>query len=211
VKRNRAESLLRAEARLVCRALACLALIVFMGPQIGLAFDLNELTGMLGHVETSAVAFEETKYVSSLATPLVRRGVMRYARPDRLEMRVESPFYERVEIVGNDMTIETRRGKRAIDLASQPAAGAWVASIRATLAGDANTLNRYFRPRVSGDKARWKLELTPREREFAALIKRIDLDGAFAGVTAIEVEEASGDRSIMTLTPIDAKRPAAHR
>lgn len=211
VTRNRAERLARAAARAGCRTLARLAVVLVMAPQEAFAFDLHELTDMLRRVEASSVAFEETKHVSSLTTPLVRRGVLQYVRPDRLEMRVESPFYERVEIVGNDLTIETRRGKRAIDLASQPAAGVWVAAIRATLAGDAETLNRHFRSRVSGDKARWKLELTPRDRDFAALIKRIELDGAQTRVTAIEIEESGGDRSVMTLTPIDAKLPAVPR
>jgi len=201
----------RAAFRAVCRAYAHLALTLMMAPQLVFAFDLHELADMLRRVEASNVAFEETKHVSSLTIPLVRRGLLQYVRPDRLEMRVESPFYERVEIVGNDLTIETKRGKRAIDLASQPAAGAWVASIRATLAGDAETLNRHFHARVSGDKARWKLALTPRDRDFAALIKRIELDGAQAGVTGIEIEETGGDRSVMTITPIDAKLPAKQR
>ncbi len=211
VTRNRAERLLRSAARAGYSTLAGLALVLMMPPQLVFGFDLHELTDMLRRVEASSVAFEETKHVSSLTTPLVRRGVLQYIRPDRLEMRVESPFYERLEIVGNDLTIETKRGKRAIDLASQPAAGAWVASIRATLAGDTETLNRHFRPRVSGDKARWKLELIPRDRDLTALVKRIELDGAHAGVTAIEIEESGGDRSLMTLTPIDAKLPAVRR
>ncbi|MEJ7668278.1 MAG: LolA-related protein [Casimicrobiaceae bacterium] len=213
--RKRAEAMSGTAARAATRAgywsLARLALVLFLAPQLVLAFDLQELSDMLRRVEASKVAFEETKHVSSLTAPLIRRGVLQYVRPDRLEMRVESPFYERVEIIGNDLTIETRRGKRTLDLASQPAAGAWVASIRATLAGDVETLNAHFRARVSGDKARWKLELTPRDRDFAALVKRIELDGAQAGVTAIEIEEAGGDRSVMTIAPIDQKLPAALR
>ena len=201
----------RPSARTVRRTLAHFAVIVALTPQLVFAFDLQELSQMLRQVEASKVAFEETKHVASLTAPLVRRGVLQYVRPDRLEMRVEAPFYERVEIAGNDLTIETKRGKRAVDLASQPAAGAWVASIRATLAGDAETLDRHFHSRVSGDKARWRLELIPRDRDFAAVVKRIDLDGAQARVTAIEIEEASGDRSVMTITPIAAKPPAAQR
>lgn len=201
----------RMSRRAGCTTLARFALVLVIAPQLAFAFDLQELTDMLRRVEASKVAFEETKHVSSLTAPLVRRGVLRYVRPDRLEMRVESPFYERLEIAGNDLTIETKRGKRTIDLASQPAAGAWVASIRATLAGDAETLDRHFHSRVSGDTARWKLELTPRDRDFAALVKRIELAGEQARVTAIEIEETSGDRSVMGITPIDAKFPAAQR
>jgi len=209
VTRNRAEPMVHAAAHAGRRTLAHFAVVVAMAPQLAFAFDLHELSDMLRSVEASKVAFEETKHVASLTAPLVRRGVLQYVRPDRLEMRVDAPFYERVEIAGNDLTIETKRGKRTIDLAAQPAAGAWVASIRATLAGDAETLDRHFHSRVSGDKARWRLELTPRDRAFAALVKRIDLDGAQARVTAIEIEEASGDRSVMTITPVDTKPSAA--
>jgi len=182
-----------------------------MAPQLAFAFDLRELTELLRSVETSKVTFVETKHVASLTAPIERRGLLQYVRPDRLEMRVESPFYERMQIVGNDLTIETRRGKRSIDLAAQPAAGAWVSSIRATLAGDAETLDRHFQSRVSGDAARWKLELTPRDRGFAALIKRIELNGAQTRVTTIEIEETGGDRSVMTITSINAQPPAAPR
>ena len=89
---------------------------------------MAELMTLMARVETSSVAFEETKQVAALTAPIVRRGTLRYVRPDHLEMRVKTPYFERMEIVGNTLTIESKRGIRQVDLAGAPGPAAWVAA-----------------------------------------------------------------------------------
>lgn len=161
------------------------------------AFDMAELMALLGRVETSRVAFEETKYVSMLTAPIVRRGTLSYVRPDRLEMRVETPYYERMDIAGNMLTIESKRGVRQIDLAGEPGPAAWVAGIRATLAGDRPTLARHFAFELRGQAARWTLALLPLDPALSGVIQRIAIDGEQAQLTRIEVEERMGDRTVL--------------
>ena len=178
-----------------------LALALAMLPVAAGAFDMAELMALMGRVEQSRVAFEETKNVAALTAPIVRRGTLRYVRPDRLEMRVETPYFERMDIAGNVLMIETKRGTRQIDLAAAPALAAWVAAIRATLAGDRPTLARHFAFELNGKAARWTLVLLPIDPALSSVIARIAIDGAQSQVLRIEVDERMGDTTVLVVQP----------
>ncbi len=165
------------------------------------AFDMADLMTLMARVETSSVGFEETKEVMALTAPIVRRGTLRYVRPDRLEMRVETPYFERMEIVGNQLTIESKRGVRLVDLAGESGPAAWVASIRATLAGDRVTLARHFAFQLQGQAARWTLTLLPVQAALSGVIERVTIDGTQAQLTRIEVDERMGDRTVLLIQP----------
>ena len=181
------------------RGVLSLLLALMMQPVAASVFDMTELMALMGRVETSSVAFQETKYVSTLTAPIVRRGTLRYVRPDRLEMRVETPYFERMDIVGNMLTIESKRGVRQVDLAGEPGPAAWVAGIRATLAGDRPTLARHFAFELRGQAARWTLSLMPLDPALSLVIQRIAIDGEQAQMTRIEVEERTGDRTVLII------------
>ena len=178
------------------RRLSLVLTLIALMPSAG-AFDMTELMALMGRVETSRVAFEETKQVATLTAPIVRRGTLRYDRPDHLEMRVETPYFERMDINGNALTIESKRGVRQVDLASAPGLAAWVSAIRATLAGDWPTLARHFAYELRGQAARWTLSLLPIDPALSQVIARITIDGAEAQITRIEVDERMGDSTVL--------------
>lgn len=178
------------------RQLSLVVALIAMTPAAG-AFDMAELMMLMGRVETSRVAFEETKQVAALTAPIVRRGTLRYDRPDHLEMRVTTPYFERMDVNGNTLTIESKRGIRQVDLAGTPGLAAWVAAIRATLAGDQPTLARHFAFQVRGQAARWTLSLLPIDPALAQVISRITIDGAEAQISRIEVDERMGDSTVL--------------
>ena len=190
-----------AHARKLLLALALATLPVVAG-----AFDMAELMALMGRVEQSRVAFEETKQVAALTAPIVRRGTLRYVRPDQLEMRVETPYFERMDIAGNVLTIETKRGTRQVDLAAAPALAAWVAAIRATLAGDRQTLARHFSFDLRGQATRWTLALLPIDPVLSGVIARIVIDGAQSQVLRIEVDERMGDSTLLVVQPGTSNR-----
>jgi len=183
-----------------------LALALGTLPAVAGAFDMAELMALMGRVEQSRVAFEETKQVAALTAPIVRRGTLRYVRPDQLEMRVETPYFERMDIAGNVLTIETKRGTRQVDLAAAPALAAWVAAIRATLAGDRPTLARHFSFDLRGQAARWTLALLPNDPVLSGVIARIVIDGAQSQVLRIEVDERMGDSTVLVVQPANSER-----
>ena len=169
-----------------------------------MAFDAAELMGLLSRTERSDVAFEETKYVAALTAPLIRRGTLHYVRPDRLEMRVDKPYFEKLEIAGDTLTVETRNGSRQLSLSSQPSVSAWVESMRATLAGDLASLARHYRIRLDGERAAWKLQLEPQDKDLASVIARIEIDGSQAQISRISIEERQGDRTVLVLSTLSA-------
>jgi outer membrane lipoprotein-sorting protein len=179
--------------------LACAALA--WAPQ-GFAFDIAELMAMLAGVAESRVAFEEKRYVAALTEPIVRTGTLLYIRPDRLEMRVERPQPERMEIRGDTVTLEAHNGTRRTSLSSQPILAAWIDSLRATLAGDFASLDRHFRVRLSGGVESWRLELVPREGELAEVVKHIDVSGKNVQISRFEIEDALGNRTVLDVKPI---------
>lgn len=169
------------------------------------ALDANELLATLARVARSTATFEETRTMAALTMPIVRRGTLRYVRPDQLEMVVTAPAPERIEINGDNVTMESRSGVRRGRLTQFPAAAAWVESVRATLAGDQQALQRYFRVRATGRMAAWTLELIPFDNELVDVVNRIVITGMQDLVNRIEVEERSGDRSVMVITANDRR------
>jgi len=190
------------------RAALLLAIAVLAsGPAIA-DFDLTELMAMLAKVERSSVAFEEKRYLAVLATPIVRRGTLNYARPDHLEMHVVTPFPETIDVTGNRMRIEAPEQKtRELDLGSQPVALAWIEGIRASLAGDAAALARLFRVTMTGTPAVWQMALEPVEPRVAAALRRIDVTGRQSQLDTIEILDQQGDRVVIRLQPVVRSAP----
>lgn len=187
----------------LCVVAAIAAGEVIGGVAFAQALDADELLATLARVARSAATFEETRTMAALTTPIVRRGTLRYVRPDQLEMVVTTPAPERIEINGDNVTMESRSGTRRVRLTQFPAAAVWVESVRATLAGDQRALRRYFRVRATGRLAAWTLELTPFDNELADVVNRIVITGTQDLLNRIEIEERSGDRSVMVITASD--------
>jgi len=165
-------------------------------------FDLAALMEMLAQVPAAKNSFTETKHSAVLSAPLVLKGTLVYARPDRLEKNVLSPYDERTVIADNSVTIDNRtlRQKRSFALASSAAISALVESMRATLAGDRAALERHYRVELEGRADAWILNLVPREQKLASLVRRIQIAGVRERLNRIEVEEVAGDRSVMLIS-----------
>ena len=180
---------------------ACIAM-----PAPAQTLDVAELLTLLARVERSTATFEETRFIAALTVPLVRRGTLRYVRPDLLEMVVQSPVPERIEIKGDELTLEARGDVRRLRVSEYPAIAAWIESVRATLAGDARTLGRHFRIGARGRLTAWTLELVPIDAELAGVVNRIAISGMQAQLTRIEIMERGGDHSLMLITATE-RRP----
>ena len=181
------------------RALLVAACIAW--PAAAAAFDLGTLMEKLAAVPASSDSFTETRHSALLSAPLVLKGSLVYQKPDRLEKNVASPYDERTVIAGGTVTIENRTLKqsRTFSLSSSTTVAALVESMRATLAGDRASLERHYNVALEGSPASWTMGLVPREQKLASLVKRIQIAGAGERVRRIEIEETSGDRSLMQI------------
>ena len=149
----------------------------------------------------------ETKTIAHLTEPIRRQGQLHYQRPDRLEKRSDaansalkiSPSFERINVVGQQLTIETRRGLRTVDLSAEPLLAALVESLRATLAGDEATLKAAFAVQLSGQREAWQLDLAPLATELSRFIRAVTIRGKLAQIDSVRIVETAGDSSLMDI------------
>jgi hypothetical protein len=165
------------------------------------AWGLPQLMSAMAGIKSERRKFTELKYMTMLTAPLESSGLLIYEAPGHLEKHTLSPRDERMVLDQGVITLESRaRHVRRTLMASQyPAVEAFVESMRATLAGDQNALTRYYQTRLEGRAADWRLQLVPRDPEARKLVRDIAIAGRGSEVTAIEILEADGTRTVMTV------------
>jgi outer membrane lipoprotein-sorting protein len=163
------------------------------------AFDLARLMQLLAATPSSEVPYVEKKFSALLSQPVVSSGTLVYRRPDVVEKNMATPRRESYRIAGRELVVARNGTERRMALSSEPLLGAFAASLRGVLSGDAKQLGEYFRLALDGTESEWKLEMTPIDEEIARYVTRIIVTGRAGRVREVEVREASGDRSVMTV------------
>jgi hypothetical protein len=181
---------------------ALLATLALSLPMPAAAWDVTQLFGMLAKERPARATFVERKHMALLDRPLESTGELSFTPPDTLEKRTLEPREERVVVDGERVMLE-RGGKRhTLDLRSNPSIAVLVESIRATLAGDLAAVQRAYTTALDGTPERWRLTLRPLDAAGTAIVERIDIEGEKAAVKTVEIRQADGDRSVMTITPV---------
>ncbi|MEP7068236.1 MAG: LolA-related protein [Usitatibacter sp.] len=162
-------------------------------------FDLARLMQLLSETPSSEVSYVEKKFSALLSQPVVSSGTLVYRRPDVVEKNMAAPRKEGYRIAGRELTITRNGTKRSIAISAEPLLAASAASLRGVLSGDAKQLGEYFRLALDGTEGDWKLQMTPIDEEVARYVQRIVVAGREGRVREIEVHEASGDRSVLTV------------
>jgi len=186
---------MRRHERLLLAALLACVCTGARGEDWGLAALMHALSART-HAEAK---FVERKYLKVLEEPLQTSGRLIYVAPDRLEKLTLKPKRELLLVSGDMVSIERagEREPRALRLHDYPALWGFIDSIRGTLAGDLDALQRFYAVELEGSAERWELLLTPRVQVMRSVVKRIVIRGTQERVRSIEVTEAGGDRSIM--------------
>jgi hypothetical protein len=185
------------------RGLAALLVALWLGPAAaaGPAWDLQQLMQSLRQVKTSTAYFSERKELRMLNEPLMSSGTLNYVAPDKLQKTTLLPKLERLSIERDKLTIERSDNgeNRTVSLGDFPEIGAFVESIRATLAGDLSALERYYAIRLEGDAGEWQMVLEPKEKRLRELVKSIRIAGRGTSIRSIVSEQGDGDRSEMSI------------
>jgi hypothetical protein len=163
--------------------------------------DLNEVMRMLAMRQHDRVEFIEQQFLKVLKQPIESSGELRYDAPDRLEKRTLKPHAGTLVLSGGILTVERGRNKRVMDLHSYPQMLPFVESIRATLAGDRNSLERLFHIDFAGSVSRWTMTLVPLESKVKQSVSQVRIDGIRDQLVKVEIRQPDGDRSLMTLRP----------
>lgn len=167
------------------------------------AFDIDQLMADLAQHKGGRAKFVEKRFMAVLDKPLVASGEMTYNPPDRLEKRTLSPKSETLVLDKDTLSMERDRRKFTISLASRPEALAFVDSVRSTLSGNRQSLERNYALQLKGHVQQWVLTLVPTEPGILALLQRITVSGSRNQVRTIEYLQADGDRAELLIEPLD--------
>lgn len=161
--------------------------------------DLDAVMSLLAMRRHGRVEFVEQQFLAILDHPVESSGELRYDAPDRLEKRTLLPHPEDLVLAGGVLTMERGGRSRVLDLQRYPQIQPFVESIRATLAGDRSALERVFHVDFAGNVQRWSLTLVPLDGRLARNVKQVQIDGSRDQLLRVEIRQADGDRSLMTL------------
>ena len=164
------------------------------------AWGLTQLMIELGRVKQAKATFVERKYLKVLNAPLESSGKLIYTAPYLLEKHTLDPKPESMVVDHDMLTLEMRGRKRVLQIQDYPVLWAFVESIRGTLKGDLSALQQFYRVKFDGTREEWRLQLQPTEKKMVALIQTIAIRGSKDRLNGIEILEADGDRSVMTVT-----------
>ena len=181
-------------------SIALAMVLLIPRPALADAFSLDSLMSLLASNAAGRALFVETKTLAILNAPIESSGELEFVPPSRLVKRTLKPRVESMVVDGDRLVFERGDKRYDLSLAATPEAAAFVDSIRGTLAGDRQTLERNYRLRLEGTRERWSLILFPRLARMQALVAEIRIEGRRGIVRRIIIEQADGDRSTMQIT-----------
>ncbi len=169
------------------------------------AFTMDQLMAELAQNRGGRAKFVEKRYLAVLERPLIAKGEMTYTPPDHLEKRTLTPKPETLVLDQDQVVVERGKRRFSIDLASRPEALAFVDSIRRTLAGNREALERNYTLTLSGSSEQWVLTLAPTAQPIAALLERITVSGSNDQIRTIDYLLTDGDRTELTIEPLEPR------
>ncbi|KVL13080.1 outer membrane lipoprotein carrier protein LolA [Burkholderia cepacia] len=168
------------------------------------AWTLDRLMSTLAQHKSGRATFTETKYLSIATQPVESSGELVFVAPDHLEKHTLSPKPEHLVVDGDMLTVERNNRKYTLALARYPELGAFIDSIRATLAGNRFALEQVYQVALAGRGDDWTLTLTPLDSRMLKVVSTITLDGTRDLLRSVAIRQADGDRSVMRLQPAPA-------
>ena len=168
-----------------------------------LADDLDSLMSLLAQRKHGHVSFVEEHFLAVLDRPVESSGELLYDAPDRLEKRTLKPKPESLVLEHGVITAHRGRHTYVLNLSDYPQIVPLIDSIRATLAGDRAALEHTFNVRFEGSLEHWKLLLVPSDATVARSVKEIRIEGTRDAIHSVEIRQADGDRSLLTIGPQD--------
>jgi hypothetical protein len=191
----------RGTNRRVALAVVASGVLALGAAGVCLADDLDALMSLLAQRKHGHVSFVEEHFLAVLDRPVESSGELLYDAPDRLEKRTLKPKPESLVLEHGVITAHRGRRTYVLNLSDYPQIVPLIDSIRATLAGDRAALERFFKVRLDGSLEQWKLLLVPSDSTVAHTVKQIRIEGTRDVIHSVEIQQADGDRSLLTIGP----------
>jgi hypothetical protein len=161
--------------------------------------QFDRIMSALAQRKHGHVTFVEKKFIAMLNRPVESSGELLYDAPDRLEKKTLKPRPESLVIEGGVISAQRGRHHYVLDVKQYPQVMPFIESIRATLAGDRAALERTFKVELAGNFDEWTLVLTPLDAKLTRTVKEIHIEGEKDLIRLVEIREADGDRSLLTI------------
>lgn len=185
--------------RIIQSFLLIFGLLCLIPPALAADWNLVQLMQLLAQTRSAHASFVETKYIAMLDKPVTSSGELFYRAPDHLEKRTLKPKADTM-VLDQGSLLLARGGKNyRMQLQDYPELAAFIDSIRGTLAGDLNALETNYQLKLEGTMDSWRLQLLPVTVQIKTVVTRIRISGAANDVRSIEIFQADGDRSLMTI------------
>ena len=168
------------------------------------SWTLDRLMNTLGAKKSGRAHFTETRYLKIAQEPLESSGELVFVAPDHLEKHTASPKPENLVVDGDMLTVDRNGRKVTIPLRNYPELGAFIESIRATLAGNRFALENAYTVSIDGKGDDWTMTLVPTDSRMKQKVSSITLAGSGAALARVEIRQADGDRSLMRLQDASA-------
>jgi outer membrane lipoprotein-sorting protein len=154
---------------------------------------------LMAQVTSRQARFTETRTLAILTKPMILTGTLAYVHPDRVEKHVLTPYEEHLIVQGDQLTVTNKDGTKRMQIQSHPLIRSLVEAIRAGLSGELATLRHFYHVKIDGTQQDWTLTLRPLDQQMAVYLTSIALHGRNSLLTSVEMREASGDQSVMTI------------
>lgn len=185
----------------------CVTLVVLLGTMSAshaATWDIDQLMHSLAQLRSGHASFVEKKSIAMLDQPIESSGELFYTAPDRLEKRTVKPKPETMIVDGDHLLIERGAQKYHLQLQDYPELAAFIDSVRGTLAGDRNALERSYALSLEGSDQNWTLQLVPINVKMKQVVTRIRISGVYDEVQRIDITQADGDSSQMRIEKLSA-------
>jgi outer membrane lipoprotein-sorting protein len=149
-------------------------------------WTIDQLMQAMQEIRSDHASFTERKSIAMLEEPVDSSGELFYTAPDRMEKRTLKPKPESMILDGDTLVMERGGKKRRLKLKDTPELAAFVDSIRGTLAGDREALERHYQLSLQGATDDWTLQLIPVDENIQAVVSRIRISGVGNEVRSVE-------------------------
>jgi len=137
-----------------------------------------------------------------LSAPMLASGTLTYIAPNEMRKTTLSPMAEQFVLDHQNVSITGGPGGQVqrFSLSAAPQIAGLVEGIRATLAGDLPTLEKFYAVQLTGNELAWRLNLKPRNAQSASFVTSIDILGSRDRIDEIDTRSPNGDHSEMAIS-----------
>lgn len=168
-------------------------------------WGLGPMMQSMASVRSASADFTERKTLKLLSAPLVATGTLTFIAPDYMRKTTIAPVAENFVLDHGEITLTGGPGNQThhFSVGEDPRIGGLVEGIRATLAGDLPTLEKYYTPSLTGTASGWQLRLQPKDPGLARFITWIEITGSGNRIEEIDTESSDGSSQMQVAETTD--------